>query len=185
MAGERPILIVDDDGPCAQTLAEQLASTASSRPSRPARVGGGGRAALAAQGRPLRRDDPRRRPARRRRPRLLRQAAAPGPEDADHHADRLGRRDRRGARPRFRRQRLHRQAVPAGRTAGPAARPAAHLREQRGRGVHHRPLHVPPGGEAAAGAGAQPPHPADRERGGDPEIPVSRRHASRWRGRCC
>ena len=35
-----------------------------------------------------------------------------------------------------------------------------HLREQRGRGLHHRPLHVPSVGQAVAGSGEEPPHPA-------------------------
>ncbi len=58
----------------------------------------------------------------------------------------------------------------------PGCGPAPHLREQRGRGLHHRAIHVPPLGEAAAGAGQEPPHPADREGGGDPEVPLPRRH---------
>ena len=31
----------------------------------------------------------------------------------------------------------------------------------------------------------EPPHPPDREGGGDSEVPVPLRHARRWRGRCC
>ena len=184
MSAERPILIVDDDEALRETLADQLARRWRVHRGRGGdhRRGGG---EAGRQGCAVRRGDSGRRPAGRRRARPVQPAAQAGAEDADHHADRLGRRDRRRARPRFRRQRLHRQAVPADRTAGAAARAAPHLREQRGCGLHHRPLHVPPVGQAAAGAGEEPPHPPDREGGGDPEVPVSRRHARRWRGRCC
>ena len=184
MSAERPILIVDDDEVSAR---DPGGSTCGRRRvhRRRSRHAQRGRGEAGRQGRPVRRGDPRCRAAGRRRPRSLQPAAQAGAEDADHHADRVGRRDRRRARPRFRRQRLHRQAVPAERTAGAAARAAPHLREQRGCGVHHRPLHVPPVGQAAAGAGEEPPHPPDREGGGDPEVPLPRRDARRWRGRCC
>ena len=41
----------------------------------------------------------------------------------------------------------------------------------------HRAVHVPAVGEAAAGPGEEQADPPDREGGGDPEVPVSRRHA--------
>ena len=40
----------------------------------------------------------------------------------------------------------------------------------------HRAVHLPPVGEAAAGAGEEPADPADGEGSGDPEVPLSRRH---------
>ena len=66
-----------------------------------------------------------------------------------------------------------------------SARPAPHLREQRRRCVHDRALHLPALGQASAGAGEEPAHPADREGGRDLEVPVSRRHQARAPGRCC
>jgi len=59
------------------------------------------------------------------------------------HADRRRHRFRRHSRPRFRCQRLHHQAVPPLSPARQAARPAAPARAERGRRLHHRPLHLP------------------------------------------
>ena len=49
----------------------------------------------------------------------------------------------------IRRQRLHHQAVPLRRAAGAHPRPASPARGERGRGLHHRALHVPAELEAA------------------------------------
>ena len=81
------------------------------------------------------------------------------------------------SRPRLRARTTICQAVQARRPAGPPAGPASHFREQRGRGLHDRALHISAGREAAAGTGKEPPHPPDREGGGDPQVPLPRRHA--------
>ena len=52
--------------------------------------------------------------------------------------------------PGIRRQRLRHQAVPLRRAAGAHPRAASPARGERGRGLHHRPLHVPAELEAAA-----------------------------------
>ena len=125
--------------------------------------------------RPLRRHPARHRPAGRRRPRVLRQAPPRRQAHAGDHADRRRRRAGRGPRPRRRRQRLHRQALPPRRAARPRARPAPRLRQLRGRGVHHRPLHVPPLRQAPPGAGQEPQDPAHRQGMRHPEVPLPRR----------
>ncbi|CAA9284537.1 MAG: Two-component transcriptional response regulator, LuxR family, partial [uncultured Acetobacteraceae bacterium] len=133
--------------------------------------GRGGRQARRRR-RALRRHPARHRPAGRRRPRVLRRAAPRRQADAGHHADRGGRGAGRGARARRRRQRLHRQALPPRRAPRPRPRPAPGVRQLRGRGVHRRPLRVPPRGQAAAGAGAQPQDPADGQGIQHPEVPL-------------
>ena len=47
------------------------------------------------------------------------------------------------------------------------------------------PYTLPPGGEAAAGPGQEPPHPPDREGSGHPQVPLPRRQPAGGRARCC
>ena len=63
-----------------------------------------------------------------RRVSLLRQDSATGPFDADHHADRLSRRNGCGSRPGFGCKRLHCQTVSGQRTGCASARAAASVR---------------------------------------------------------
>ncbi len=89
-------------------------------------------------------------------------------------SDRLERRGGRSARPGRRRQRLHRQAVPGERAAGPPAGAAADLRRHARRLAGDRPVHLsgPPRDSARQARG--PSLQADRQGGGDPEAPLPR-----------
>ena len=104
------------------------------------------------QKRPDRPGDHGRRPARRRRARGRAHPAQERLQGADHHADRPRYRQRHHPRPRVRRQRLRRQAVPLRRAAGAHPRPASPARGERGCGLHHRALYLPAVVQGAAHA---------------------------------
>ena len=128
------ILIVEDEQRIASFVAKGLRAEGHQPTVVGRRPGGPRRGAV---GR-LRPDGARHRPARHGRLRGARPAALPGQPDAGDRADRarLGHRHGRGARRR--RRRLHGQAVPLRRAAGPGAAAAAHGRRRRRRGRTRR-----------------------------------------------
>ena len=71
------------------------------------------------------------------------------------------------------RQRLRHQAVPAGRSAGPAAGAASPARGNRRRGVRHRPLRLQAERKAAGRRRNQQKDPPHRQGDGDPQVPLS------------
>ena len=86
--------------------------------------------------------------------------------------------------PRIRRQRLCRQAVPLRGAAGAHPRAAAPARGERGRGLHHRALHVPAQLQAADEPQGQQ-GPPDREGNRDPALSSTAPASARSRARCC
>ena len=130
--------------------ARSPSSSRCTRSSRPIAVETGAKGVAGRQGRPDRPRDHGCRPARHRRPRGGAHAAQERLQGAGHHADRPRHRFRHHPRARIRRQRLRHQAVPLRGAAGAHPRAAAPARGERGRGLHHRPVHVPAGVETAA-----------------------------------
>ena len=136
----RKILVVDDDDVLRDSLVEQLSLYEEFDIAQEATAAKGVQRARAEPRRPRHHG---RRPARHGRARGGQAPAQGRLQGAGDHADRPGFGIRHDPRPRGRRQRLRHQAVPLRRAARPHPRPAPPARAERGRGLHHRPLHVP------------------------------------------
>ena len=182
MPNSRKILIVDDDAELRDGAGRAACAARRIRGDR-GRYRHQGRAG--GQGRPDRSGDHGCRPAGHRRPRGRAHPAQERLQGADHHADRPRHRFRHHPGAGIRRQRLRHQAVPLRRAAGAHPRAAAPARGERGRGLHHRPLHVPAEREAAAQSEGQQGA-ADRKGNRDPALSLSRRaEAGVARDACC
>ena len=174
MPNTRKILIVDDDAELRDALTEQLSLHEEFEAEA---VENGSKGVQAAKTGTDRSRHHGCRPARHRRPRSRAHPAQERLQGADHHAHRPRHRFRHHPRPRIGRQRLRHQAVPLRRAAGAHPRAAAPARGERGRRLHHRPIHVPAKLEALAQSQGQQ-GPPDREGNVDPALPLSRRPAA-------